>query len=61
MQRTGPNPSGLPLVPNYEHLGIRRRVFRNHLIFYRVATDQVIVLHVVHGARDYEAILFPGL
>jgi toxin ParE1/3/4 len=30
------------------------------LIFYRVLNDTVEVLHVLHGARDYEAILFPN-
>jgi len=29
------------------------------LIFYTV-DKQVNVLHVVHGARDYDAILFPA-
>ena len=31
----------------------------NYLIFYRIADDTVEVLHVLHGARDYENILFP--
>ena len=32
----GENPLAFPLVPRHEHSGIRRRVFRNYLIFYLV-------------------------
>lgn len=52
-------PRGYPLVPRYEHLGIRRRPFGNYLIFYRVVTDAIEVVHVLHDARDYEPLLFP--
>lgn len=41
------------LVPRYEHLGIRHRVCGKYLIFYRAESDRVIVIHVVHGARNY--------
>ncbi|MBV9427987.1 MAG: type II toxin-antitoxin system RelE/ParE family toxin [Bradyrhizobiaceae bacterium] len=46
-------------VPRYEHLGIRRRVYRNYLIFYRIFADRIEILHVLHGAREYKSILFP--
>ena len=52
-------PRGYPLVPRHEHLGIRRRPFGNYLIFYRVGTSTIEVVHVLHGARDYERLLFP--
>ena len=52
-------PEGYELVPRYEALGIRRRPYDDYLIFYRVAGDAIEILHVLHGARDYEAILFP--
>lgn len=52
-------PRGYPLVPRYEHLGIRRRPFGNYLIFYRVGSDVIDVVHILHGARDYEPLLFP--
>jgi toxin ParE1/3/4 len=52
-------PRGYPLVPRYEHLGIRRRPFGRFLIFYRVNPDTIEVIHVLHGARDYESLLFP--
>ena len=50
---------GYPLVPRYEHFGIRRRPFGRFLIFYRVGTDALEVIHILHGARDYESLLFP--
>ncbi len=52
-------PRGYPLVPRYEHMGIRRRPFGSYLIFYRVADEAIEVIHVLHGARDYEPLLFP--
>lgn len=55
----GLSPERFAHVPRYSHLGIRRRVHGNYLIFYRVEVDMVDVLHILHGARDYEAILFP--
>jgi plasmid stabilization system protein ParE len=32
---------------------------RRALIFSRISDDRIEVLHVLHGARDYESILFP--
>ena len=52
-------PRGYVLIPRYEHTGVRRRPHGNYLIFYRVSRNTVEVLHVLHGARDYESILFP--
>ena len=52
-------PRGYPLVPRYEQFGIRRRPFGNFLIFYRVDPERIEVVHVLHGARDYEPLLFP--
>lgn len=49
-----------PLVPRYEQHGIRRCVHRDYLIFYRIHEENIEVLHVLHGARDYEALLFPS-
>ena len=50
-------PRAFPLVPRYESKGIRRRVFRDYLIFYRVDPETVTIIHILHGARDYEALL----
>jgi toxin ParE1/3/4 len=52
------SPNGFALVPRYEHHGIRRRVHGNSLIFYRVETAKVVIVHILHGATDYGAILF---
>jgi toxin ParE1/3/4 len=52
-------PRGYPLVPRYERLGIRRRPFGHFLIFYRVGADAIEIVHILHGARDYEPLLFP--
>jgi toxin ParE1/3/4 len=32
----------------------------DYSIFYRVLSDTVEILHMLHGARDYEPILFPA-
>ncbi|MBR0783451.1 type II toxin-antitoxin system RelE/ParE family toxin [Bradyrhizobium iriomotense] len=52
-------PRAYPLVPRYEHRVIRRRPFGNYLIFYRAGHDVIEVIHILHGARDYEPLLFP--
>jgi len=53
-------PRGFPLVPRYEKQGIRRRGHGNYLIFYRVEVQKVVVIHILHGAMDYEEIVFPS-
>ncbi|BDA74133.1 hypothetical protein CAL7716_082990 [Calothrix sp. PCC 7716] len=55
----GDMPRAYPLVPRYERFGVRRRVYGNYLIFYRINENQIEVLHVLDGARDYESLLFP--
>jgi toxin ParE1/3/4 len=52
-------PDAWPMVPRYEHHCIRRRVQGRYLIFYRVSKDRITILHVLNGAMDVEAILFP--
>jgi toxin ParE1/3/4 len=47
-------------VPRYEHHGIRRCVHADYLISYRVGTELVEVIHILHGAQDYEPLLFPN-
>ncbi|CDX15865.1 Plasmid stabilization system (fragment) [Mesorhizobium sp. ORS 3324] len=53
-------PERYPLVPRHQSSGIRRRVHGSYLIFFHVGADAVEILHVLHGAMDYEQILFPG-
>ncbi|MDO9416439.1 type II toxin-antitoxin system RelE/ParE family toxin [Pararhizobium sp.] len=55
----GALPLGYPILAGYERAGIRKRSYRNYLIFYVVEDDTVQILHVLHGARDYQDIL-PG-
>jgi toxin ParE1/3/4 len=52
-------PKRYPLTPRYETSGVRRTVHGNFLVFYRVTSASVEILHIVHGARDYEPLLFP--
>lgn len=52
-------PQAWPLVPRYEHHGIRRRVHGRYLIFYRMADGRITILHILNGAMDVERILFP--
>ena len=48
-----------PQVPRYESKGIRRRPVGDYLIFNRLQDKRVEIVHVLHGARDHEALLFP--
>lgn len=53
-------PERYPLVQRHRSSSVRRRVHGNDLIFYRTTTEAVEILHVLHGAMDFDAILFPG-
>jgi plasmid stabilization system protein ParE len=53
-------PDRFPLVPRYERHGIHHRVHGNYLIFYRAGGQDVVVLHILHGAMDYAAVVFPS-
>ena len=57
-RRLGVMPFAFALMPGWKEQGIRRRPHGNYLIFYRIRGEDVEVLHVLHGARDYEAALF---
>ena len=50
-------PQSFPLLPRYEHHGIRCP-FRDCVISYRVENDRISIVHILHGARDHEALLF---
>jgi len=53
------SPLAWSYVPRRESSGVRRRVIGNYLVFYRIAAARIDVLHILHGARDYDAIIFP--
>jgi toxin ParE1/3/4 len=55
----GDFPNRFPVVPRYERHGVRHRAHGDYLIFYSVGAEEVFVLHILHGARDYASILFP--
>jgi toxin ParE1/3/4 len=55
----GRTPRRFPLVDRGRDSALRRRVYGNYLIFYDVGATAVEILHVLHGARDYEQIVFP--
>ncbi len=54
----GSRPIAYPFIEHRRNDGIRRKVQGNYLIFYRVRRNAVEILHVLHGARNYEGILF---
>lgn len=58
VREVGDRPHAFALVPRYEHHGVRRRPYRDHLIFDRIEDDRVTIVHILHGAMDYEALLF---
>ena len=51
------HPERCPLVPRFE--GVRRRGHGSYPIFYRVEADKGVIVHILHGAQDYGAMLFP--
>ena len=55
----GEHPRRFQRVPHSGREEVRRRVFGNYLVFYRVETGRVSVIHILHGARDYAELLFP--
>ena len=59
-ERLADAPEAFPLVPRHEKTGVRRRVYGNYLIFSRIGPKTIDVIHVLHGAMDYERLLFPG-
>ena len=52
-------PEAFPVVSRYQHHGIRRRVHGRYLIVYRAQGDRITILHILNGAMDVEALLFP--
>lgn len=52
-------PFAFARVPHNSMREIRKRRSGQYLIFYEIAGNRIEVLHILHGARDYERILFP--
>jgi plasmid stabilization system protein ParE len=55
----GNMPRAFSVVSRRRKVQVRRKPYDDYLIFYRIKRSTVEILHVVHGALDYEAILFP--
>lgn len=41
------------LVPRWQHLGVRKKTYKNYLIFFVALEARIDILHIIHGARDY--------
>ena len=54
-------PSAHPRVPRFEHVEVRRKTHGDYLIFYIVEPTQLAILRILHGAQDYETILFADI
>jgi toxin ParE1/3/4 len=52
-------PRAFPLLPGHETSGIRRRPHGSYLVLYVIGIEAVEIVRILHGARDYEAVLFP--
>ncbi len=52
-------PLSSPLIPVDGNVELRRRVYKCHLIIYRVTEEAVEIVRIFHGSRDYERVLFP--
>jgi len=48
-------PKGYPVCSEYGE-NIRRVSFGSYLIFYTIDEDTVVILHIVHGARNSDNI-----
>ncbi len=57
-QRILEMPHAYPLVPRYEVQGVRPKVHGSYLIFYVANNEAITVIHILHGARGYDEILF---
>jgi toxin ParE1/3/4 len=57
--RVAAAPLSYPLLPGYESRKLRRAIYGNYLIIYRIDPSAIVMIRILHGARDYESILFP--
>jgi len=48
-----------PVVLKFDRYVVRERIVQNYRVLYTVEEDQVVVLAVVHAARDMESITLP--
>ncbi|ALR19059.1 MULTISPECIES: type II toxin-antitoxin system RelE/ParE family toxin [Sphingomonadaceae] len=55
--RIGGMPRAFPLVPRYEHHGIRRRSYKGYGILYSVQPDRIFVHRIIGPGQDYDRAL----
>lgn len=53
----GDTPRAYALVQRYKNYGIRRCINGDYLIFYRISEDFLEIIHILHGARNYDNLL----
>lgn len=53
------HPLAYPVLARRPLSNIRRLVHGHYNVFYSVGREAVHILHILHGAMDYEKILFP--
>jgi len=56
-RRLTEQPKANPVAVTLDGKRLRRLVFGRYLIFYLVETDRVVIVRVLHGARDIGRIL----
>jgi plasmid stabilization system protein ParE len=56
-RRIADTPRGYPLIPRYEHYGVRRRSYRGYGILYRLEVDRVLVLRFLGPGQDHDRVL----
>ena len=49
-------PKRFPVARHVESVAVRKLSHRDYLIFYAVLDDQVEIIHIIHGARDWAAL-----
>jgi toxin ParE1/3/4 len=54
------HPRRYPTVPRPSGVEMRKLAYRGYLIFYLVLEKEVDILRIVHGARDWAALLGEG-
>ena len=56
-QRLGEMPRAFPLVPRYEHHGIRRRSYHGYGILYTVRSDRIVVYRFLGPGQAHDRAL----
>ncbi|MEN6450928.1 MAG: type II toxin-antitoxin system RelE/ParE family toxin, partial [Thermoguttaceae bacterium] len=46
-----------PMVPEFERYVVREHLVQNYRVFYTIREDRIVILAVVHAARDIGSII----